>query len=117
MIRNLAQRIQHINIEMASIDNALAGLIEQTAPSLFALYGVGVDTAASLLVAAGDNPDRLHTERSWAHLCGVTPIPAGCGSTEAATGKQTLRSTASCSPAWHPTTRPATTCDGGEPKA
>jgi hypothetical protein len=23
-------------------------------------YGVGVDTAASLLVAAGDNPDRLH---------------------------------------------------------
>ncbi len=74
MIRNLAQRIQHLNVEMRSIDNALAGLIEQTAPSLFALYGVGVDTAASLLVAAGDNPDRLDSERSWAHLCGVTPI-------------------------------------------
>ena len=81
VIRNLAQRIQHLNVEMRSIDDALVGLIEQTAPSLFALYGVGVDTAASLLVAAGDNPDRLHTERSWAHLCAVTPIPAGSGKT------------------------------------
>jgi hypothetical protein len=34
-------------------------------------------TAASLLVAAGDNPDRLHSERSRAHLCGVCPIPTG----------------------------------------
>ena len=81
VIRDLARRIQHLNIEMASIDGALVGLIEQTAPSLFALYGVGVDTAASLLVAAGDNPDRLTSERSWAHLCGVTPIPAGSGKT------------------------------------
>jgi len=38
-----------------------------------------VDTAATLLVAAGDNPDRLHAERSWAHLCGVTPLPANSG--------------------------------------
>jgi transposase len=34
-----------------------------------------------LLVTAGDNPDRLHTERSWAHLCGVSPVPAGSGKT------------------------------------
>jgi len=81
VIRNLARRIQGLNVEMRSIDDALVGLIEQTAPSLLALYGVGVDTAASLLVAAGDNPGRLHTERSWAHLCGVTPIPAGSGKT------------------------------------
>ena len=43
------------------------------------MYGVGVDTAATLLVTAGDNPDRLHSERSWAHLCGVTPLPASSG--------------------------------------
>ena len=54
-------------------------LINETAPSLLELYGVGVDTAASLLVTAGDNPERLHSERSWAHLCGVTPIPASSG--------------------------------------
>jgi transposase len=81
VIRDLARRIEHLNVEMHTIDHALTELIGQTAPSLFALYGVGVDTAASLLVAAGDNPDRLHTERSWAHLCGVTPIPAGSGKT------------------------------------
>ena len=37
------------------------------------------DTAASLLVAAGDNPDRLHNQRSRAHLCGVAPFPASSG--------------------------------------
>ena len=56
-------------------------ILSDTAPSLLSLYGLGPDTAASLLVAAGDNPDRLHTERSWAHLCGVTPIPASSGKT------------------------------------
>jgi transposase len=40
---------------------------------------VGVDSAAALLVAAGDNPDRLRSEAAWAHLCGVAPIPASSG--------------------------------------
>jgi transposase len=43
------------------------------------LKGVGTDTAASLLVAAGDNPARLDSEASFAHLCGVAPIPASSG--------------------------------------
>jgi transposase len=79
VIRDLARRIKRLDAEMASIDTALHTLINATAPSLLTLYGVGVDTAASLLVTAGDNPDRLHSERSWAHLCGVTPIPASSG--------------------------------------
>ena len=57
----------------------LTGLIAQTAPSLLALHGLGTDTAASLLVAAGDNPERLGSEGSWAHLCGTTPLPANSG--------------------------------------
>ena len=65
----------------AGIDDALTELISTTAPSLLACHGVGVVTAATLLVTAGDNPDRLHTERSWAHLCGVSPVPAGSGKT------------------------------------
>jgi transposase len=76
VIRSLARRIKALNSEIKTIDHALTGLIENTAPSLFNLHGVGTDTAASLLVAAGDNPDRLKSERSWAHLCGATPIPA-----------------------------------------
>ena len=81
VIRGLARRIQDLNDEMRSIDDALGGLVKQTAPSLLDCYGVGAVTAATLLVTAGDNPDRLHTERSWAHLCGVSPVPTGSGKT------------------------------------
>ena len=64
---------------MRNIDETITDLIKETAPGLFDLYGVGVDTAGTLLVTAGDNPDRLHSEGSWAHLCGVTPLPANSG--------------------------------------
>ncbi len=57
----------------------LTPLITEAAPELFELYGVGLDTAASLLVTAGDNPDRIGSEGSWAHLCGTTPLPANSG--------------------------------------
>jgi len=81
VMRGLARRIRDLNDEMRSIDDALTELIGATAPSLLACHGVGVVIAATLLVTAGDNPDRLHTERSWAHLCGVAPVPAGSGKT------------------------------------
>ena len=81
VIRNLARRVKSLHAEMRVIDETLRSLIEETAPGLVALHGVGTDTAASLLVTAGDNPDRIHNERSWAHLCGVTPIPASSGKT------------------------------------
>jgi len=79
VIRNLARRIKALNTEMGSIDQTLITLIGDTAPSLFELYGLGADTAASLLVAAGDNPERLGSEQAWAHMCGVTPIAASSG--------------------------------------
>lgn len=79
VIRNLAKRIKALNTEMADIDEMLTGLITHTAPELFDLYGVGVDTAATLLVTAGDNPERVSSEGSWAHLCGTTPLPASSG--------------------------------------
>jgi transposase len=44
-----------------------------------ALYGVGPETAALLLIAAGDHPERLRSEAAWAHLCAVAPIPASSG--------------------------------------
>jgi len=81
VIRGSARRIRELDVEMASIDTILKGLVTETAPSLLDCYGVGAVTAATLLVTAGDNPDRLHTERSWAHLCGVSPAPAESGKT------------------------------------
>ncbi len=80
-MRGLARRIEQLNTEIKHLDSMLIELVAETAPSLVGLYGVGTDTAASLLVTAGDNPDRLRTERSWAHLCGVCPIPTGSGKT------------------------------------
>lgn len=79
MIRNLARRVKRLNTEIREIDRLLTDLLKQSAPGLFDLYGLGADTAASLLVTAGDNPDRLSSEGSWAHLCGTTPLPANSG--------------------------------------
>jgi transposase len=81
-MRGLARRIQHLNDEIKGLDGILSELVTNTTPSLVGLYGVGTDTAATLLVAARDNPERLRSERSWAHLCGVSPIPAGSGKTD-----------------------------------
>jgi len=50
-------------------------------PELLDVFGVGPDTAAALVMAAGDNPERLHSEAAWAHLCGVAPVPKGSGKT------------------------------------
>ncbi len=81
VIKSLARRIKSLDAEMRTIDQTLRSLITETAPTMLELYGVGVDTAATLLATAGDNPDRLKSERSWAHLCGVTPLPANSGKT------------------------------------
>ncbi|MCH7668234.1 MAG: IS110 family transposase [Acidobacteria bacterium] len=80
-MQGLARRIQMLNNEIRGLDSMLTELVAEKAPSLVALYGVGTDTAATLLVTAGDNPQRLRSERSWARLCGVSPIPAGSGKT------------------------------------
>ena len=42
---------------------------------------VGPHTAALLLIAAGDHPERLRSEAAWAHLCAAAPIPASSGKT------------------------------------
>jgi transposase len=80
-IRILGRRIQYLREEAKTINRLLRPLIRQTAPGLLEIYGVGYDTAAKLLVAAGDNPQRIRSEAAWAHLCGVAPIPASSGKT------------------------------------
>jgi len=65
----------------------LERLTQEVAPELCALKGVGPDVAGALLVAAGDNPERLRSEASFAHLCGVAPLPASSGKT---TGRHRL---------------------------
>jgi len=76
---SLARRIQGLEDELAELDQRIETLLVVTAPELLARFGVGPDTAAALLVSAGDNPERLHSEAAWAHLCGVAPIQASSG--------------------------------------
>ncbi|HEX3795066.1 MAG TPA: IS110 family transposase [Acidimicrobiales bacterium] len=78
---SLAKRIQGLEEEIAELDQRIEALLVVTAPELLSRFGVGPDTAAALLVSAGDNPERLHSEAAWAHLCGVAPIPASSGKT------------------------------------
>jgi transposase len=80
--RLLARRVQYLNTELADIDERRVVLVEKVAPELLNAFGVGPDTAATLLVSAGDNPDRLTSEAAFARLCGVAPIPAGSGKTD-----------------------------------
>jgi transposase len=65
--------------QMERLDELVIPLVTARAPGLLGLHGVGPDTAALLLIAAGDHPERLRSESSWAHLCGVAPIPASSG--------------------------------------
>jgi transposase len=61
------------------LDELIVPLVTARAPALLALHGVGPDTAALLLIAAGDHPHRLRSEAAWAHLCAAAPIPASSG--------------------------------------
>jgi transposase len=86
-LRVLARRHQHLGDEIATLNVELERLTQEVAPELCALKGVGPDVAGALLVAAGDNPERLRSEASFAHLCGVAPLPASSGKT---TGRHRL---------------------------
>lgn len=78
-LQGLARRWQYLDREVALLDEQLEALVMARAPALVALRGVGVDVAGALLVAAGDNPERLTREASFAALCGVSPLDASSG--------------------------------------
>ena len=80
-LQTLGRRVVDLDATTERIDAQLAALVRATAPGLVALEGVGIDTAAILIVAAGDNPQRLRNEAAFAHLCGVAPIEASSGKT------------------------------------
>ena len=78
-LRGLAARWTALDSELRGLDEQLAQLVQTVASPLLAVHGVGIDTAGALLVAAGDNPERLASEASFAALCGVSPVDASSG--------------------------------------
>ena len=81
-LRMLARRAIILGEEISEIDAILKPLVIETAPRLVGTLGVGTDAASALLVTAGDNPERLHDEAAFAHLCGASPIEASSGKQE-----------------------------------
>jgi transposase len=80
-IRALARRWLDLTDEIKTHNAALDELVHLAAPRLIAEHGVSRDVAAKLLLAAGDNPQRIRTESGFAALCGVNPIQASSGKT------------------------------------
>lgn len=81
-LRRLARRCRTLTEEITELDAQLRPLVTQACPTLLALRGVGVETAAQLLTTLGDNPDRIGSEAALAALCGVAPVPASSGRTD-----------------------------------
>ncbi len=75
----MARRHQALSEEIAELDAQLERLVAQAAPELVSLAAIGTNHAATLLVVAGDNPQRLESEASFASLCGVSPVEASSG--------------------------------------
>jgi transposase len=78
-LRILARRIEQLDQELKETVAQLDRLTMQLCPQLRNTYGVGVDISATLVVAVGDNQERMKSEASFAALCGVNPLPASSG--------------------------------------
>jgi len=81
-LRLLARRVAELDDEIAALKQQITDVIRQHTPQLLECYGVGPDTAAALLIATGDNPERLRSESSFASLCSVSPVEASSGKTQ-----------------------------------
>lgn len=80
-LRALGRRIEALDHEIDTLDSDLDTLVAATAPTLITRLGIGTGHAGQLLVTAGQNIDRLHSEAAFARLCGAAPIPVSSGKT------------------------------------
>jgi transposase len=80
-IKSLAARCRHLDAEATRLEHHIDTITATATPQLRAVYGVGPDTAATLLAAIGDNHDRISSDAAFAKLCGVSPLKASSGKT------------------------------------
>jgi transposase len=81
-LRSLARRITEFDREIALLDRQLAQLVAEAAPITLDRVAVGPVHAATLLVTAGQNIDRLRHEAAFAKLCAASPVPVSSGRTD-----------------------------------
>jgi transposase len=80
-LRATARRIRSLDAEITEADQLLAALVKKTCPTLLAMHQVGTQTAARMVITAGQNIDRMTSEAAFAKLTGVAPLPASSGKT------------------------------------
>lgn len=78
-LRLLARRCQALTNEIEQLDDDINQLINRHNPALLGVVGVGPEVAATLLITAGGNPDRLHSDAAFAAMCGACPVEASSG--------------------------------------
>jgi transposase len=80
-LKTLAERHRGLGRQIETLTTRIDSLVSTINPALRAGFGVGPHVAAQLLITAGNNPDRLVREASFAALCGAAPVPASSGKT------------------------------------
>lgn len=78
-LKSLGRRYLELHDEIADLDAMIGAIVDELAPSLVARNSIGRESAAQLLLTAGDNSERIQSEASFAALCGVSPVPASSG--------------------------------------
>ena len=80
-LAHLANRWLALHEEIKVHSAHLKALTKAVAPQMLERPGVGFDSAAQILITAGDNTDRIRSESAFAKLCGACPVPTGSGKT------------------------------------
>ena len=79
--QSLACRYSQLSKEVHNLEGELSRLTGKISLALARVFGIGPDTTATLLITAGRNPERLHSEAAFFALCGANPVPASHGKT------------------------------------
>jgi transposase len=78
-LASLGRRWLQLHQEIAELNRLIRDLVRRTVPKLIERPGIGIHSAAQLLITVGGNSERLHSDAAFAALCGASPVQASSG--------------------------------------